>query len=144
MAATSGERFVALNPKLSGSKRGEWEVRNYSLRSFANISTNPDVAIVLRPDQVSQHAQVVKNLEPLFTEKARKNGTQGTVILKVVFSLNGRVIRIHVVQGVPDRLTENAVAAARGVPIHAGAEGWQANFHVRTLELTFGIFTRVM
>ena len=50
---------------------------------------------------------------PRYTEAARANNIQGTVILRVQVDENGAVSAVQVVRGLPDGLTEQAIAAAR-------------------------------
>ena len=69
-----------------------------------------------------------------YTEAARQNQVQGTVVLRATFSADGRITDIRVVRGLPMGLTENAIMAAQrirfqpairnGVPItvHASLE----------------------
>jgi TonB family protein len=63
--------------------------------------------------EVTERARVLFKPEPQYTEAARKNGTTGTVILRVVFSSSGEVTNIQAVQKLGDGLTEKAIAAAR-------------------------------
>jgi TonB family protein len=51
----------------------------------------------------------------LYTEDARRNRIEGTVVLNVVFAPNGAINSIRVVQGLPDGLTEKAIEAARKI-----------------------------
>jgi TonB family protein len=115
LAARSGERYLALHPKLSDSKRQEWEIRNYSLQGFANIAANPKIISVVRPKESDERARVLRNPSPAYTEEARSHGISGTVVLKVVFGVNGRVIRIHAIEGLPYGLVPNAIEAARKI-----------------------------
>ncbi len=50
---------------------------------------------------------------PRYTEAARANNIQGTVTLRVLVGADGDVQQVRVVRGLPDGLTEQAVAAAR-------------------------------
>ena len=50
---------------------------------------------------------------PRYTEAARANGIQGSVVLRVLVGEDGYVNAIRVVRGLPDGLTEQAIAAAR-------------------------------
>lgn len=50
---------------------------------------------------------------PRYTEAARANGIQGSVVLRVLVGEDGNVNAIRVVRGLPDGLTEQAIAAAR-------------------------------
>lgn len=66
-----------------------------------------------------------------YTEAARQNQVQGTVVLRATFSADGRITDIRVVRGLPMGLTENAIMAAQrirfqpairnGVPITVNA-----------------------
>lgn len=50
---------------------------------------------------------------PQYTEAARANGIQGSVVLRVLVGDDGNVSAIRVVSGLPDGLTEQAIAVAR-------------------------------
>jgi TonB family protein len=63
--------------------------------------------------EVNSKARVLEKPEPTYTEAARKNQITGTVVLRAVFSSGGQVTNIHAVSGLPDGLTERAIAAAK-------------------------------
>jgi TonB family protein len=65
--------------------------------------------------EVSSKARVLEKPEPTYTEAARKNQITGTVVLRAVFSSGGQVTNIHAVSGLPDGLTERAIAAAKNI-----------------------------
>lgn len=63
-----------------------------------------------------------KDVEPLkilikphaqYTDDARRNGVQGTVLLSSVFLANGTVGTVTIIKGLKNGITENAVRAAR-------------------------------
>jgi TonB family protein len=58
---------------------------------------------------------IVSKPEPQYTEEARRNQVTGAVTLKVVFAESGEVIIVSVVSGLPDGLTERAIAAAKKI-----------------------------
>jgi len=64
---------------------------------------------------VTSKARVLSKPEPTYTESARKNQITGTVVLRAVFSSGGTVTNIHAVSGLPDGLTERAIAAAKQI-----------------------------
>lgn len=64
---------------------------------------------------VTTKARLISKPEPQYTEEARKNQIVGTVVLKVVFASNGSVTNIRTVSGLPNGLTERAIAAARQI-----------------------------
>lgn len=65
--------------------------------------------------EVDQRVRVLFRAEPQYTEEARRNQVEGTVVLKANFSSTGRVENIRVVSGLPFGLTEKAIDAARQI-----------------------------
>jgi TonB family protein len=64
---------------------------------------------------VTSKARILSKPEPQYTEEARKNQVTGTVVLKAVFSSAGQVTQIRAINGLPNGLTERAIAAARSI-----------------------------
>ena len=64
---------------------------------------------------VTSKARILSKPEPQYTEDARKNQVTGTVVLKAVFSSSGQVTQIRAISGLPNGLTERAIAAARSI-----------------------------
>jgi TonB family protein len=54
----------------------------------------------------------LNDVEPLYTEEARKNKIQGTVRVRIMVGADGRVKRASIVTGLPDGLNEMALQAA--------------------------------
>jgi TonB family protein len=50
-----------------------------------------------------------------YTEAARQNRVQGTVLLSIVFAADGRIANVRVVRGLPDELNDEAVKAANEI-----------------------------
>jgi TonB family protein len=65
--------------------------------------------------EVDFKARITKRPAPKYTKEAKKQAIEGTVILRAVLSLNGKVINIHTVVGMPFGLTEKAIEAARKI-----------------------------
>ena len=68
-----------------------------------------------RQSEVTKRALITFKPGPGFTEEARKNDVEGVVRLRAVLAASGQVVSISVVKGLPDGLTEKAVAAARRI-----------------------------
>src|SRR5215203_2420127 len=68
-----------------------------------------------KQSEVTKKALITHKPGSGFTEKARKNGVEGVVRLRAVLNASGRVTDIGVVEGLPDGLTEKAIAAATQV-----------------------------
>jgi TonB family protein len=59
--------------------------------------------------------QILYTEKPRYTEEARQNKLQGTVVLSVVFAVDGRITGIRVLRGLSDGLTEKAIEAAQRI-----------------------------
>ena len=70
---------------------------------------------VFRGNEVDTKVQILSKPKSLYTKEARKKELSGVVVLKVVFSANGKVTNIRVVSGLPYGLTESAIDAARKI-----------------------------
>jgi TonB family protein len=93
-----------------------------------------------RPGEVSTKARILSKPEPPYTEEARKNQVTGTVVLKVIFSSSGQVTNIRAVSGLPNGLTEKAIAAAHNIKfIPAVKDGRNVSMYAQ-LEYTFTIY----
>jgi TonB family protein len=80
------------------------------------IEVSEDSAKRIYPGrEVDVKARILKTPDPGYTKAARKNGTTGIVILKVVLAKNGEVKNIRVVSGLPDGLTEQAIETAKKI-----------------------------
>lgn len=65
--------------------------------------------------EVDVKARPIMKPEPSYTDNARNNKVEGTVVLRVVFAKNGKVENIRVISGLPDGLTGQAIEAARQI-----------------------------
>lgn len=70
---------------------------------------------ILSTRVVDQKVRVVTKPEPSYTERARRNGITGTVVMRCIFSAHGSVTNIHIVSGLPDGLDERAIGAAHQI-----------------------------
>ncbi|HVS21896.1 MAG TPA: TonB family protein [Pyrinomonadaceae bacterium] len=138
-AAESAEKYLALNSKLSKSKREEWNVRASSLRGFADLASDDDLRLYSGKD-VTTKARVLNKPEPTYTEEARRNQTTGTVVLRCIFGANGKVFGIRAVSSLPDGLTERAISAARQIRfIPATKDGHPVSMWME-LQYNFNLF----
>lgn len=112
-AADSADQFLALSPNLSSRKTQEWRDRASYLRVFAADSSGE--LKIYKGAEVDTKVRVLSKPEPVYTEEARQNQVRGTVMLRCVFTADGRVRAIHVVSGLPGGLNNSAIVAAQGI-----------------------------
>lgn len=75
-----------------------------------------------------------------YTDAARKNNVNGTVVLKVVFASDGTVGNIQTVTNLPDGLTEEAVTAARQIRFEPARRNGKSVSMTKTVSYIFTIY----
>ena len=87
-----------------------------------------------------QRVRLIAKPEPHYTEEARRQGTVGTVILRVVFSSTGEITQIRAINGLPFGLTERAIAAARAIKFVPAMKNGQPVSVFMQLEYNFNLY----
>jgi TonB family protein len=103
-------------------------------------SPDDDPDSVYKPFEVNTRARVISKPEPQYTEAARRNGTTGTVILRVVFSRTGEITNIRAIQTLQYGLTEKAIAAARQIRFAPATRNGQPVSVAMQLEYNFNLY----
>jgi TonB family protein len=99
-----------------------------------------DYSRPFRQTEVTRKAVITFKPEPGFTEDARKNNVTGVVRLRAILSSGGGVTGISVVKGLPDGLTEKAIAAARQIRFTPAEKDGHAVSQYIVLEYNFNIY----
>jgi TonB family protein len=91
----------------------------------------------LYPMSASLKPTILYREKAKYTEDARRTGVEGTVVLSVVFNVNGAITHIMVVRGLPDGLTEKAIEAARKIRFQPAVKDGMPVSVRGSLEFTF-------
>jgi protein TonB len=75
-----------------------------------------------------------------YTEDARLNRVEGTVVLNIVFGADGRIHDIRTVRGLPHGLTETAIEAAQKIRFHPAVKDGKPTPVRATLEFSFALY----
>lgn len=95
---------------------------------------------IYKSSDVTSRARVLSKPEPQYTEAARKNQITGTVVIRAVFSSSGQVTNISTLRGLPDGLTEKAIAAAKQIKfVPAQKDGRPVSMWMQ-LEYNFNLY----
>ena len=138
-AAESLETFLKLNP--SAPSAALWQEQLTTLEVFTNLDTNPTAGgTVWFGDEVTTKARVLAKPEPQYTDVARQAGSTGTVILRAVFAVDGRVRHILVIKSLPNGLTERSVEAAKRIRFTPATINGQPVSMFVQLEYNFHLF----
>jgi protein TonB len=89
---------------------------------------------------VTQKLAITAKPRPGYTDAARQANIQGTVILRVTFLGSGQIGGISAVKGLPNGLTEQAIAAARRISFQPQLVNGQPQNVTKQIEYTFSIY----
>lgn len=84
--------------------------------------------------------KILSKPRPGYTDAARQNNVQGTVILRVTFLASGQVGSVSAVKGLPNGLTEMAIAAAKRISFTPAKVNGVPQAVTRQIEYTFSIY----
>lgn len=94
----------------------------------------------VRPVGITQGIKIVSKPRPGYTDAARTANVQGTVLLRVVFLANGQVGSVSSVKGLPNGLTEQAIAAAKRIVFEPAKNNGIAQSVTKQIEYSFSIY----
>ncbi len=89
---------------------------------------------------VTQGLKILSKPRPGYTDAARQNNIQGTVILRVTFLASGQVGSVSVVKGLPNGLSEQAIAAARRISFEPAKTNGIGQSVTKQIEYSFSIY----
>jgi TonB family protein len=92
------------------------------------------------PARVTQPLKILAKQKAQYTDAARQNNVQGTVTLRVTFLASGGIGSISTIKGLPNGLTEQAIAAARNIRFEPEMVNGQPRTTTRPVSFTFNIY----
>lgn len=118
-----------------------YKSENEYQRETIDYEYDPEIKIEapLKIDEVIP-LQITSKPRANYTEEAKKNGTQGTVTLKITFLSNGTIGSISVVSGLPDGLNRLAIAAARNIKFIPEKKNGVAITVTKNIQFMFKIY----
>jgi TonB family protein len=94
----------------------------------------------VEPMTASLRPTILYREKAKYTEEARQNKIQGTVVLQVVFNVNGSITEVKVIRGLPDGLTEKAIEAAKKIRFNPAVKNGTPVSVRGSLEFTFNLY----
>jgi TonB family protein len=91
-------------------------------------------------DPANVPLSIISKPKAAYTDEARTNDTQGVVTLRITFLASGEIGGITVVSGLPDGLTEQAIAAAKQIKFEPKRVGGQPVSVTMTFQYGFNIY----
>ncbi len=102
-------------PPTSGVKSGEDSQRAPADRVTLDNLVRRDDASSIYPMSANLRPTILYREKAKYTEVSRINQVQGTVVLNVVFSVEGKITDIRVNRCLPDGLLQKAIIAAQNI-----------------------------
>ncbi|MGE0127316.1 MAG: TonB family protein [Blastocatellales bacterium] len=121
-------------PLSMARKRGHGQIVSILLAAGAQEdgSTNP----IHKMDKTTRPTILYRE-KAQYTQEARDNNIEGTVVLTVVFGADSQIKNIEVVRGLPHGLTENAIETAKKIRFEPAMKDGQPVGVRGTLEYSF-------
>lgn len=88
----------------------------------------------------TEGVKILAKPKALYTDAARQANVQGKVVLRVTFTANGSIGGISVISGLGNGLTEQAIAAARGIRFEPAKRGGVPYTVSKPVEYSFTIY----
>jgi len=138
------QKFVATDPK-------HWAAWNYLGGSLANLGREQEALAALKTrtrdrrdfkKDYDKNVTFSKQPKAPYTDRARRNGIQGDVILKVEFKADGTIGFVLPTQTMPYGLTESATDAARKISFTPAERNGKPVSVIRTVNYNFAIAKR--
>ena len=93
-----------------------------------------------KPVGPTEGVKILSKPRANYTDAARQNQVQGKVVLRVTFAANGSIGGISVISGLGNGLTEQAIAAARGIRFEPAKRGGVPYSVTKPVEYSFTIY----
>jgi TonB family protein len=136
-AAESLEAYLKLRP---AADTPHWRERLETLRVYAEMAEEDSGEKDLAAMDEKLRPTILYREKARYTETARQNRVQGSVVMMVVFASDGQLKHLLVLRGLPDGLTEQAIAAARKIRFTPAMRNGRPISVVGTLDFSFNLY----
>lgn len=136
-AIESFNQLITVDKNAQQNRALEFELLCDLADQYRNETT---IYKVCEPNEVDVKAVLLSSSEPLYTEKARTNGVQGKVVLRVVLSPDGKVRYPMIIASLPHGLTEESIRAALTTRFTPARKDGRAVPTYATLTYTFNVY----
>jgi TonB family protein len=134
-ASESLEAYLKLGPERSDQTF--WKEQLETIRFYIRWAEGSDKSVVLMTSALKP--TILYRERARYPEEARAAGVRGTVVLTVVFAVDGTIKHILVVKGLSHGVTEEAIAAARKIRFTPAMADGEPISVVGNLEFTFNM-----
>lgn len=94
----------------------------------------------VEPQTASLKPTILYRERAKYTEEARANKIQGSVLLQLTYTFDGRIENIRVIRGLPDGLSESAIEAAKKIRFQPAMKNGQPVSVRGNIEFNFTLY----
>lgn len=105
----------------------------------AGVGLAPPESASPAPAPVTTRPKALNSGRPRYTEIARRNQTQGVVMIRILVGADGDVKQAKVTKGLPDGLNEQAVEAAFTLKFHPAMRNGVAVDYTLSIQVEFNL-----
>ncbi|MEK7725357.1 MAG: TonB family protein, partial [Acidobacteriota bacterium] len=124
----------------SGVGNGNGDGRGDGRGAGRNNDDGDPPPAIKKPVGPTEGIKILSKPRANYTDAARQNQVQGTVTLRVTFLANGSIGGISPVSGLPNGLTEQAIAAARGIRFEPAKVNGVAQTVTKQVQYSFTLY----
>ncbi len=111
-----------------------------STENLTRSSAASDSDTSLSPSNIPQGLKILSKPRPGYTDQARRDNLQGTVVLRVTFQANAEIGPIQPTKSLKDGLTDQAIEAAKGIRFEPATVNGNPVTTMKQVEYTFSIY----
>jgi TonB family protein len=137
-ASESLEAYLKLRPDLASQP--VWREQLEALRVYARMGDDSNSGADIMPASDGLRPTILYREKARYTEDARQNWVQGTVVLLVLFANDGSIKHIMVVRPLSHGLTEQSILAARKIRFTPAQKEGKPVSVIASLEFTFNLY----
>ncbi len=126
-------------PKTSGNGNGGGRGSGDGASKTEDTQIPPKVKQVITA-KTNLPLKITSKPRAIYTDQARQNQVQGTVVLRVTFKKDGSIGNIKIVKGLPDGLTQNTIEAAKKIRFEPAIKKGKPFSVTKNIEYTFTIY----
>jgi TonB family protein len=143
-AADSADKFIELRAKPLRAKTDEWSERAELLHDFIEFlavqNSNEAQHKIFSAREVTTKARILSKPEAQYTQEARENQVQGTIVLRAVLSADGKVRGVIPIKSLPHGLTRNTIQVARQIKFTPATIDGQPVSQFILIEYNFSLY----
>ena len=123
-----------------GMSRARLKNKSEAVKAFKKAKKISDGEGDTDTDATGTKVKIISKPRAQYTDAARQNLTQGTIVLAVEFGADGKIKEVFTVQGLPNGLTENCVAAAKRIRFDPAVKNGKPYSTIKFVTYSFTIY----